>query len=291
MTISSHHVCRVITSWYHDYQSPLILSYYLHIMLPRLPVTTDTIIVLPTNCRLHLTAGAEYTYSYGGATAYDPQSPRRRVVSRSCAAPTFATSSSADIFTPPALRVPRSALLSAPHSTALRTPTRSALQRAPHSNALHTPNSKVLRIPTCSALQCDPHSNALRTPTHSALQCAPHSNALRAPRFAPAFTRFLAMAHGILTMAHGMDEPHTTIPHLVAVPICLSPKVPAPLRRSTSMRSPHLPVAGARVHAFPHIWYYRAIHTSRCHDYQSLLILSCYLHVTAPRLSVTADIT
>ena len=44
---------------------------------------------------------------------------------------------------------------------------------------------------------------------------------------------------------HGMDEPHTTIPHLAVVPIRLSPKVPAPLRRSTSMRSPHLPVAGA----------------------------------------------
>ena len=83
MTISHHLYCRVIyTSWYHDYQSPLILSYYLHIMLPRLPVTTDTI-VLPTNCRLHLTAGAEYTYSYGGATAYDPQYPRRRVVPHS----------------------------------------------------------------------------------------------------------------------------------------------------------------------------------------------------------------
>ena len=59
-----------------------MLSCYLHVMLPRLPVTTGTI-VLPTNLRLHLTAGAEYTYSYGGATAYDPQSPRRRVVPRS----------------------------------------------------------------------------------------------------------------------------------------------------------------------------------------------------------------
>ena len=36
-------------------------------------------------------------------------------------------------------------------------------------------------------------------------------------------------------------------------------------------------------------WYRRAIHTSRCHDYQSPLIRSCYLHVMVPRLSVTTD--
>ena len=158
----------------------------------------------------------------------------------------------------------------APHSNALRIPTHSALQRAPHSNAL--------RPPLRSALQRAPHSNALHTPTRSALQRAPHSNALRTPtrsalrgpRSAPAFTRFLPMAHGILTMAHGMDEPRTTIPHLVAVPMRLSPKVPAPLRRSTSMRSP--PSASSRCQS------------SRVSTH---LVQSCYPPITMSRLSVT----
>ena len=127
-------------------------------MLPRLPVTTGTI-VLPTNLRLHLTAGAEYTYSYGGATAYDPQSPRRRVVPRS---------------------------------------------------------RRLCRLPRVSLTY--------------------------RPQVIPGYSRRFMCSR---SQGHGMDEPHTTIPHLVVVPIRLSPKVPAPLRRSTSMRSPHLPVAGA----------------------------------------------
>jgi len=36
-------------------------------------------------------------------------------------------------------------------------------------------------------------------------------------------------------------------------------------------------------------WYRRDIPTTRCHDYQSPLIRSCYLHVMVPRLSVTTD--
>ena len=135
-----------------------MLSCYLHVMLPRLPVTTGTI-VLPTNLRLHLTAGAEYTYSYGGATAYDPQSPRRRVVPRS---------------------------------------------------------RRLCRLPRVSLTYLS--------------------------QVIPGYSRRFMCSR---SQGHGMDEPHTTIPHLVVVPIRLSPKVPAPLRRSTSMRSPHLPVAGA----------------------------------------------
>ena len=38
-----------------------------------------------------------------------------------------------------------------------------------------------------------------------------------------------------------------------------------------------------------HSWYHRDIHTSRCHDHQSLLMRSCYLHVMVSRLSVTTD--
>ena len=74
-------------------------------MLPRLPVPTDTI-VLPTNCRLHLTAGAEYTYSYGGTTAYDPQSPRRRVVPHSRLTCRLPRVSLTRIWTLPALSLP-----------------------------------------------------------------------------------------------------------------------------------------------------------------------------------------
>ena len=43
------------------------------------------------------------------------------------------------------------------------------------------------------------------------------------------------------------------------------------------------------VTAISHYWHYRAIHTSRCHDHQSRLIRSCYLHVMVPRLSVNTD--
>ena len=104
------------------------------------PVSENALLRPQGRDRKAETASAEYTCSYGGATAYDPQSPRRRVVSRSCAASLFVTFSSADVFTLPALRAPRSALKRAPHSNALRTQTRIALKRAPHSNLQRAPH-------------------------------------------------------------------------------------------------------------------------------------------------------
>ena len=44
----------------------------------------------------------------------------------------------------------------------------------------------------------------------------------------------------------------TTLPYFVVVPMRPSRMVPEPPRPSTPMRSPHLPFAGAKVHAFPH---------------------------------------
>ena len=44
----------------------------------------------------------------------------------------------------------------------------------------------------------------------------------------------------------------TTLPHLAVVPMRPSREVPEPPRPPTPMQSPHLPVAGAKVHAFPH---------------------------------------
>ena len=134
-------------------------------MLPRLPVTTDTI-VLPTACRLHLTACAEYIYSYGGATAYDPQSPRRRVV--------------------------------------------------PHSRL-------TCRLPRVSL-------------TYQS-------------QVIPGYSRRFMCSRPQGTW-DGLSS--TTLPHLVVVPMRPSWEVSEPLRPSTPMRSPHLPFAGAKVHAFPH---------------------------------------
>ena len=74
-------------------------------------------------------------------------------------------------------------------------------------------------------------------------QCSlPHPHAVRPDSVATAL-----LPHPSLPQL-----PTLRFPHLAVVPMRPAWEVPGPLRPSTPTRPPHLPLAGAKVHAFPH---------------------------------------